>query len=84
MQPIHLLLNRIRWDTAFAEAEFRIGYYDRIEDAVITVSLKSLEFNPANRFSLLLHDDTGGINTMPFHRIRHVYRNGERIWERKG
>lgn len=35
MMPVHELLNRIRWDAGFAEADFKIGYYDRIEDRKI-------------------------------------------------
>jgi uncharacterized protein (UPF0248 family) len=84
MQPIHQLLNRIRWDPEYAGAEFRIGYYDRVEDAVIVVPLQGLEFPPDNRFVFLLYDDAGELHTIPLHRIRQVYRNGELIWERHG
>ena len=84
MQPIHELLNRIHWDSEYAKAEFRIGYYDRVEGAVIVVPLQSIEFPPENRFVFLLYDDSGELHTIPFHRIRQVYRNGELIWERHG
>ena len=30
MMPIHELLSRIRRDEAFGQAEFEIGYYDRL------------------------------------------------------
>ena len=29
MIPIHELINRIRWNEAFAKGNFIIGYYDR-------------------------------------------------------
>ena len=32
MIPIHELLNRIRWDEACDDADFVIGYCDRMED----------------------------------------------------
>ncbi len=35
MIPVHERLNRIRWDTAFAQGRFVIGYYDRVDDTVI-------------------------------------------------
>ncbi len=31
MTPIHELLNRIRWDPEFAQGEFQLGYYDKLE-----------------------------------------------------
>ena len=27
--PIHVLLNRIRWDLEFAMGSFQLGYYER-------------------------------------------------------
>ena len=30
MQPIHELLNRGQWDKDFAQADFIIGFYDRV------------------------------------------------------
>jgi len=40
MLPIHELLNRIRWDKEFGRGDFRIGYYDSIEDRLIRVPLR--------------------------------------------
>jgi uncharacterized protein (UPF0248 family) len=82
MTPIHELLNRIRWDAEYAKADFKIGYYDRIEDEIILVSLKRIHFDPEDRFSFELYDDSTELHTVPLHRIRQVYRNGELIWER--
>jgi len=31
MKPIHEILNRIRWDREYARADFKVGYYDRLE-----------------------------------------------------
>lgn len=83
MTPIRELLNRIRWDSEFAGADFRIGYYDRIEDDIVIVPMKRLCLEPNNRFSFGVYDDSTGImRRIPLHRIRQVYRNDELIWER--
>ena len=39
MIPIHELMNRIRWDEDFADADIIIGYYDRQEKEIIRRSL---------------------------------------------
>jgi uncharacterized protein (UPF0248 family) len=83
MIPIHELLSRIRWNREYSKADFKIGYYDRLEDTVVTVSLKKISFQPDNHFSFELYDDSAKLHTVPLHRIRKVYRNGELIWERK-
>ena len=83
MIPIHELLSRIRWDAAYGDADFIIGYYDRIEDRIITVPLKSLYFDQHDHFDFELVDEEGETHTIPLHRIRQVYRNGELVWERK-
>ena len=83
MIPIHELLNRIRWDKDYGDAEFIIGYYDRIEDIIISVPLKSLYFDSEDHFDFELVDDDGITHTIPLHRIRQVYRNGDLVWERK-
>ena len=82
MLPIHVLLNRIRWDEAYGNADFVIGYYDRVEDKVITVPLKELYFVKEDRFDFELLDEDGITHTVPLHRIRQVFRNGELVWER--
>lgn len=82
MIPIHELLNRIRWDADFGRAEFLIGYHDRFANSTIRVPLKELRFDEDDRFDFELIDDMGELHTIPLHRIREVYRNGELIWHR--
>lgn len=82
MIPIHELLSRIRWDEAFGNAEFVIGYYDRMQDAVVKVSLKELFFEKDDHFDFELIDDMGVTHTIPLHRIKDVYRNDVLIWHR--
>lgn len=83
MRPIHELLNRIKWDDKFAHASFIIGYYDRFENKVIKVPLKMIYFDKHDHFDFELTDDMGEHHSIPLHRIRQVYRNGELIWQRK-
>jgi uncharacterized protein (UPF0248 family) len=82
MIPIHELFNRIRWDAGFAEADFKIGYYDRVEDDIVVVPLNRLLFEPGNHFSVGVYNDSGELHRLPLHRIRQVYRNDELIWQR--
>lgn len=83
MLPIHELLNRIQWDEEFGNASFVIGYYDRIEDRIIDVPLKELVFDKEDHFDFELVDEEGITHTIPLHRIKDVYRNGELIWHRE-
>jgi uncharacterized protein (UPF0248 family) len=84
MRPIHELINRIKWDKKFAQADFIIGYYDRSKNEVINVPLNRIYFDKHDRFDFELTDDTGEHRSIPLHRIRQVYRNGKLIWQREG
>jgi uncharacterized protein (UPF0248 family) len=83
MIPIHELLSRIRWDSDFGRADFVIGYYDRVTDEIIRVPLTELYFEPDDHFSFELVDDAGALHSIPLHRIREVFRDGELIWQRQ-
>ncbi len=82
MTPIHELLNRIRWDPEFARGNFELGYYDRVENRVILVPFKEVQFPEKERQTFTLLDEEGEIHRVPFHRVREVYRNKQRIWHR--
>lgn len=84
MIPIHELLSRIRWDASFADAEFAPGYYDRVAHKVIVVPFSEITFVPDDRFAFEVTDREGELHSVPFHRVRDVYRNGELIWRRDG
>lgn len=83
MIPIHELLSRIRWDPEFGRGEFLIGYYDRVEEEIVLVPLSELRFDPGDRFDFEIIDADGVLHTIPLHRIKAVYRNGELIWHRE-
>ena len=82
MIPIHELLNRIRWDPEFAKGEFQLGYFDRAENRIVLVSLKEVTFPDDNPQTFQLADLEGQMHRIPFHRVREVYKNSQRIWHR--
>jgi len=84
MIPIDQLLNRIRWDRKFGDGDFVIGYYDRIADAVIQVAFSSLIPEAGDHFTMRIINGDGIVRSIPLHRVREVYRNGELIWHRPG
>ena len=83
MIPIQDLLNRIRWDQEFAKGNFKIGYYDRIEDKVIVIPLQQVLFPEQDHYTFQVMDPMGEIHRVPLHRVRDVYKDGELIWHRK-
>lgn len=82
MKPIQDLLHRIQWDQDFADADFKIGYYDRVEDRIVLVPFSLLHFPKENHFIFELYDLDGNLHQVPFHRVREIYRDGECIWKR--
>jgi uncharacterized protein (UPF0248 family) len=82
MIPIHELLNRIRWDLEFAEGNFQLGYFDRAEDRIILVPLSKLTFPDDSPMTFQFTDLEGQIHRIPFHRVREVYKDSQRIWHR--
>ncbi|HDP88420.1 MAG TPA: DUF504 domain-containing protein [Thioalkalivibrio sp.] len=83
MQPIHELLNRIRWDEEFARGEFVIGYLDHVNDRVVHVNLRDVAHDPEDHFRFEVYDEDGERHAIPYHRVREVYKNGELIWRRE-
>lgn len=82
MIPIQDLLNRIKWDKEFGKGFFLIGYYDRIEDRIITVPFTKIQFDPDDHFSFLLENELEETISIPYHRVRQVWKDGEIIWDR--
>jgi len=83
MIPIHELLNRIRWDESFGAAAFELGYYDRVEGDILRVPFKEVRFEPGDHFAFQVADREGEVHTVPLHRVKAVWRNGELIWHRE-
>lgn len=82
MIPIQDLLHRIRWDQEFGQGEFVIGYYDRIEHEIIRVPFREIAFPKDAPGVFELIDCEGQMHTIPLHRVKSVYKNGELIWHR--
>jgi len=83
MIPLHELLARIRWDPEFGAAEFELGYRDRVLDRIVVVPLRELVLDPHDHFAFELVDDQGAVHSIPFHRVRQVFRDGVLVWSRR-
>ena len=82
MQPIHELLNRIQWDPVFGSGDFELAFFDRVESSLIRLSFTDIVFVPGDHMFFHYLDDQGNEHSVPYHRIRSVYKNGEPIWHR--
>ena len=82
MMPIQDILHRIQWDNVFAQADFLIGYWDRVARRIVRVSLRQVDFPAEDGFSLEAMEDDGSVHSVPLHRVREVWRDGELIWQR--
>lgn len=83
MQPVHEILNRIRWDKNLADDDFKIGYYDRLEQRMIVVAFKDIIFPKGDHFAFDVIDLEGELHSVPYHRVKAVYRNDRLIWHRE-
>ncbi len=79
MLPIHDLLHRIQWDPDFSKAAFEIGYLDRVAGRVVRVPFGAVRVERGDR---LVVEADGAQRTIPLHRVRAVWRNGNLIWRR--
>jgi len=83
MKTAQEILSRIRWDENLDREEFEIGYFDRIENEIIRVAFRELRFPEDNHFSIEVVDENENIHSIPFHRVKDIYQNGELIWHRE-
>ena len=60
-----------------------MGYFDRVEHQVVVVSFHAIEFPKHEPQVFRLADPEGRIHQVPFHRVREVYKDGQRIWHRR-
>ncbi|MFA5081470.1 MAG: DUF504 domain-containing protein [Hydrogenophilaceae bacterium] len=82
MQPIHELLARIRWDAGYGKSRFVIGYWDRMEKSVRHADLCEIAWDADNPSLFDLVDMGGASHSIPFHRVREVWRDGRLVWVR--
>jgi uncharacterized protein (UPF0248 family) len=84
MVPIHELLARIRWDPEFGRARFVIAYVDHRRKALVRVPFERIRLPEDHRFAFEAAEEDGSLHAVPYHRVREVWRDGERIWSRAG
>jgi len=79
MQPIHELLNKIKWDKREDPGQYSIFYFDRILRKLIKIpydKIKRIE----GSFMVLDNEEESNI---PLHRIKKVAKNDIVVWKRK-
>ena len=86
MIPIHELLARIRWDPEFGAARFEIAYLDRARRALVRLPLERIRVKEGEegRFGFEALEGDGSVHSVPYHRVRAVWRDGELLWSRRG
>ena len=82
MIPVNELLARIRWDKDFGRGSFEIGYLDHIEQKIVRIPFEEITFEEGNHFSFQLQIQDDEALTIPFHRVREVYKDKALIWHR--
>jgi uncharacterized protein (UPF0248 family) len=84
MTPIHELLSRIRWDPQFGHARFELAYLDRMQKRLVRVPFEHITFPEGDHFAFEAMEDDGSAHSVPYHRVRALWRDGELIWSRPG
>jgi uncharacterized protein (UPF0248 family) len=81
MQPLHRLLDRIKWDSGFGRGAFAVAYLDRVagEERIVPFAAITVERDAP---TLSFEDKDGVRRRIPLHRVRRVYQDGRIIWER--
>lgn len=79
MQPIHELLNKIKWDKRENPNEYSIFYFDRILKKLIKIPYNKIK-RIEGIFMVLDNEDESNI---PLHRIKKVTKNNIVVWQRK-
>lgn len=83
MIPLHELLNRILWDPEFGRGEFRIGYRDHLQRKLVYVPLHEVQRDPDSHFCFEVTDEEGVVHSVPYHRVKEVWKDGALIWRRE-
>jgi len=81
--PIHELLARIRWDPQFGRGFIELGYLDHKRGALVRVPLERIRTTAEDRFGFEVLHENGTVRSIPYHRVRTVWRDGEVIWSRE-
>lgn len=79
MQPIHELLNKIKWDKRENPEQYSVFYFDRVLNKLIKIpyaKIKAVE----GSFMVLDNKDESNV---PLHRVKKVAKGNLVVWERK-
>jgi len=79
MQPIHKLLNKIKWDKRENPEQYSIFYFDRILKILIKIPYNKIK-RVEGSFMMIDNEDESNV---PLHRIKKVAKNDIVVWERK-
>ena len=79
MQPIHELLNKIKWDKRENPEEYSIFYFDRILKKLIQIPYNKIK-RIEGSFMVIGNEEESNV---PLHRIKKVAKNDIVVWERK-
>lgn len=82
MKSIRELLDQIRWDPRLKGSHFEIAYYDHKEDQLVRLPFDKICIEPEEHFFFEFIDAEGAGHSIPLHRIKSVYQDGELIWHR--
>ena len=82
MVPIHTLLARIRWDPHFGRGRWEIAYLDRARLGLVRVPLDEVRTQAHIGFVFDVVDEEGIAHSIPYHRVRQVWRDGKLVWSR--
>ena len=83
MLPIHDLLARIRWDREYGRGHWEIGYLDRRQPALVRVPFDAVHMKDALGTAFEVVDEEGTTRSIPYHRVRMVWRDGTLVWLRE-
>ncbi len=83
MMPLHELLSRIRWDPVFGRGEFVLGYLDKVRHELVYVPLQAVREEVEHASSFDVTDEAGVVHSVPYHRVKEVWKDGKLIWRRE-
>ena len=83
MIPLHELLSRIHWAPEFGRGEFRIGHLDHLCRGLVYVPLWEMHQEPDSYFCFDVADEEGVVHSVPYPRVKEVWKDGELIWRRE-
>jgi uncharacterized protein (UPF0248 family) len=82
MIPIQDVLHRIQWDPEFGAAAFEIGYVDRVAGGTVRVPFRDVRLEHGQLVLQNAFEEDGSHASIPLHRVRKVWRDGQPVWER--